>query len=67
MMAKIIRKMQVPAYWPDVVGVQADEYRGVEWLLVKTMAIVMMLEDVLELEEEVALDDIPDMSMLPIL
>lgn len=31
------------------------------------MAMVMMLEDMLELEEEVALDDIPDMSMLPIL
>ena len=31
------------------------------------MAMVMMLEDVLELEEEVALDDIPGMSMLPIL
>lgn len=36
---RTIRKMQVPAYWPALVGVQALEYRGVIVEVKKTMAM----------------------------
>lgn len=35
--------MQVPAYAPVVVGVHCDEYRGVEWSVVKTMDMDMLM------------------------
>lgn len=44
MMARIIRKMQVPAYAPEEVGVQAEEKRGAFWVLVKTAFICMDVE-----------------------
>lgn len=49
MMARTMRKMQVPAYVPDDEGVQAEEKSGVLWAFVKTMAIVIVVE---ALEEE---------------
>jgi hypothetical protein len=48
-MARMMRKMQVPAYVPEDEGVQAEEKSGVLWAFVKTMVIVMVVE---ELEEE---------------
>lgn len=50
MMARTMRKMQVPAYVPDDEGVQAEEKSGVLWAFVKTMAIVMVEEELEELE-----------------
>jgi hypothetical protein len=46
-MARTIKKMQVPAYPPEVVGVHWLEYSGVLWSLVKAMGIDidMLLED----------------------
>lgn len=38
-MARKIRKMQVAAYAPVELGVQAVEYSGVEWSVVKTMGM----------------------------
>lgn len=45
MMARMMRKMQVPAYVPEDEGVQAEEKSGVLWAFVKTMVIVMVVEE----------------------
>lgn len=59
MMARTMRKMQVPAYTPEDEGVQADEKSGVLWVFVKTMDMVI----VEELDEELE-SLIPLMSMV---
>jgi len=51
MMARTMRKMQVPAYAPVEEGVQAEEKRGVLWSLWKTM-LIMVEEDMSELDME---------------
>lgn len=49
--------MHVPAYWPAVVGAQALEKRGVLWSVVKTIDMLVMLEED---------DNIPDISILAV-
>lgn len=39
MTGRMIKNMQVPAYWPALLGVQALEYKGVTVEVKKTMAI----------------------------
>lgn len=68
MAANAIRNIHVPAYWPVVFGVQADENSGVFAAVKNTMAIesipiIVLLDDdmpLIELSVEVAID-IPDM------
>lgn len=43
--------MQVPAYAPVVEGVHCDEYNGVEWSVVKTIDMLIMLWSIM-LEED---------------
>jgi hypothetical protein len=56
MKPRTIRKMQVPAYWPRVVGAQLLEKRGVLVLVKKTMFMFMFMlvdmEEVSEVEDE---------------
>lgn len=61
MIARIIRKMQVPAKLPDDEGVQALEKSGVLCVFVKTM---LMLIELPELELELELISMPSMSMI---
>lgn len=81
MAARTIKKMQVPAYWPVVLGDQASEYRGVLMELKKT--IIMSPIDIMPMEfmsmpdmeasaveeaimlPEVIVMDMPDMSLMP--
>jgi hypothetical protein len=77
-MARTIRKMQVPAYAPVEVGVQAVVYKGVSWAVVKTIDMELMpdMDVPVEAAAEVALvmaitmvdddDDICDMSIVAI-
>lgn len=60
-MPRIIRKIQVPAYWPGVLGAHEEENSGVVWLLVKIISIVIAILLVAMLVlGEVELEDMPD-------
>lgn len=61
--ARIIRKMQVPAKLPDDEGVQALEKSGVLCAFVKTMLMLIELE-LCERELELELISMPSMLML---
>ena len=64
-MARTIRKMQVPAYWPVVLGIQEYEYSGVcrEVKYAMTMSLMSMMvpSDMsmpdIAVEEAEAIDD----------
>ena len=56
MIARTIKKIQVPAYAPVVVGVHCEEYKGVLWSVVKTIAALPLELDI----------PIPDMSILSV-
>ena len=64
MIARTMRKMQVPAYSPAVEGVHWLEKRGVVWSLVKTMDIDMECDMLLLLEDEEESMSMLDMSWL---
>lgn len=57
-MAKTMRKMQTPAYWPVVLGEKAEDQRGVVVEVKKTMDMVDMLmeESDMVIEVSVAID-----------
>lgn len=59
MAARTIKKMQVPAYCPMVLGDHASEYRGV--LIEEKKTIIMSPIDIIPLE----LMSIPDMPDMP--
>lgn len=63
MTGKAIRKMQVPAYWPSLLGVQELAYRGVVAEVKKTMAMsaMDMLMPPMECPEDMSMSP---MSML---
>jgi hypothetical protein len=63
MIARMIKKMQVPAKLPDDEGVQALEKSGVLCVFVKTMLMLMLIE-LSELELELELISMPSMSMI---
>jgi len=60
MMASTTRKMHVPAYAPELVGVHAEEKSGVSCAVVKTMDMPLLMVELL-LEE---LLDMPLMSIV---
>lgn len=63
MIARIIKKMQVPAKLPDDEGVQALEKSGVVCVFVKTMFMPIELSE-WELELELELMSMPSIFML---
>ncbi|KAL7773600.1 hypothetical protein CFE70_003565 [Pyrenophora teres f. teres 0-1] len=51
--ARTIRNMQVPAYWPVILGCQAREKRGVE---VEVKKVIYIWDMGMEVDVEVGLD-----------
>lgn len=68
--AKAMRNMHAPAYWPAVLGVKAEDQRGVLVEAKKTMVMVMLDDDMdmaPAVEEGIAMDiDDDAASMLAI-